>query len=155
VYKQKKNVPTLTKTKPKQQIKPTQRHKRLAAEVIENTTRTKPLTRKQLLTLSGYSASTADATPSKPFTSQGFQVALREAGATEDKMARVVNEAMDANAGAWFKGEYHESTSADHAIRLRAADQLAELTGAKITKIQVQSVNVNLDASDLAAMMGL
>lgn len=123
--------------------------------MVENAKREIPLTKKQLLVLSGYGMSTIEKTPFKPFESKGFQVALREAGATEEKMARVVNEAMDAKNGAWFKGHYNESDAPDHAIRLRAADQLAELTGAKITKIQVQSVNVNLDSADLASMLGI
>lgn len=136
-------------------VRPTQRHKRLAAEVIENARREKPLTKKELLVLSGYSPSTIEATPFKPFTSQGFQLALREAGVTEDKMSRVIGEAMDAKVVTTFHGHAQESDAPDHAIRLRAADQLADLTGAKITKIQVQSVNVTLDAGDLAAMLGL
>ncbi len=147
---------TATKTVTKRQnIRPTQRHKRLAAEVVENTKREKPLTRTQLLTLAGYSHGTIDGTPSKPFTSQGFQKALAEAGATPDKMARVVNEAMDARAVVTYRGEARESEAPDHSIRLRAADQLADLTGAKITKVQVQSVNVNLDGSDLLTALGL
>lgn len=128
---------------------------KLAAEVVENVKRKKPLTRTQLLMLSGYSRGTIDKTPSKPFTTQGFQNALAEAGATPDKMARVVNDAMDAKVVTVFRGHAEESATPDHAIRLRAADQLADLTGAKITKIQVQSVNVNLDGADLAKMMGI
>lgn len=148
------NAATKTTTK-RQNIRPTQRHKRLAAEVIENTKRKKPLTRVQLLTLAGYSQGTIEGTPSKPFTAQGFQRALAEAGATPDKMARVVNEAMDAKVVTVFHGQAEESNAPDHAIRLRAADQLAELTGAKITKVQVQSVNVNLDGGDLLSALGL
>ena len=102
-----------------------------------------------------YSRGTVDKTPSKPFRTQGFQNALAEAGATPDKMARVVNEAMDARAVVTYRGEAKESDAPDHAIRLRAADQLADLTGAKITRVQVQSVNVNLDGGDLLAAMGL
>lgn len=136
-------------------VRPTQKHKRLAAEVIQNTKREKPLTRTQMLMLSGYSRGTVDKTPFKPFTTQGFQVALREAGVDESKMSRVVSEAMDAKVITTFHGEARETDAPDHAIRLRAADQLADLTGAKITKIQVQSVNVNLNSDDLAQMMGL
>lgn len=136
-------------------VRPTQKHKRLAAEVIQNTKREKPLTRTQMLMLSGYSRGTVDKTPFKPFTTQGFQLALREAGVTEDKMSRVIGEAMDAKVVTTFHGHAQESDAPDHAIRLRAADQLADLTGAKITKIQVQSVNVTLDGGDLAMMLGL
>lgn len=82
-------------------------------------------------------------------------MALREAGVDESKMSRVVSEAMDAKVITTFHGEARETDAPDHAIRLRAADQLADLTGAKITKIQVQSVNVNLNSDDLAQMMGL
>lgn len=145
----------MTKTATKREVRPTQRHKILAAEVIENSKREKPLSKKQLLVLSGYSPSTIEATPFKPFTAQGFQKALAEAGATPDKMARVVNDAMDAKVVTVFRGQAEESSTPDHAIRLRAADQLADLTGAKITKIQVQSVNVNLDGADFASMLGL
>lgn len=148
------SVATKTTTK-RQNIRPTQRHKRLAAEVIQNARREKPLTQTQLLMLSGYSRGTIDKTPSKPFTTQGFQNALVEAGATPDKMARVVNDAMDARAAATYRGQVIESDAPDHAIRLRAADQLADLTGAKITRVQVQSVNVNLDGGDLLAALGL
>lgn len=111
--------------------------------------------RSELLGLAGYSHKTIDKTPSRPFTSQGFQLALREAGVDESKMSRVVSEAMDAKVITTFHGHAQESDAPDHAIRLRAADQLADLTGAKITKIQVQSVNVSLDTADLVAMLGL
>lgn len=111
--------------------------------------------RTEMLGFAGYGKGTLEKTPSRPFTSQGFQLALREAGVDESKMSRVVSEAMDAKVITTFHGEARESDAPDHAIRLRAADQLADLTGAKITKIQVQSVNVNLNGDDLAKMMGL
>lgn len=133
----------------------TPKQRKLAAAVMERIKSGDEVARSELLGLVGYSAKTIDKMPHIPFSSQGFQRALAEAGATPDKMARVVNEAMDARNGAWFKGSFHESDAPDHAIRLRAADQLADLTGAKITKIQVQSVNVNLDGADLAKMMGI
>lgn len=149
-------MPSATKTTPKRRyVRPREQHKKLAAAVIENTKREKPLSRTQLLMLTGYSRGTIEKTPSKAFTSQGFQNALAEAGVTPDKMARVVNEAMDAKVVTVFHGEAQESNAPDHAIRLRAADQLAELTGAKITKVQVQSVNVNLDGGDLLSALGL
>jgi hypothetical protein len=136
-------------------IRPTMRAQKLAFETIANTKRKTPLSKKQLLVLSGYSKSTIEKTPFKPFSTQGFQLALQQAGATEEKLAKVVSEAMDAKTQTWFKGESIESNHVDHAIRLRAVDQLAELTGAKITKVQVQSVNLNLDASEIAALLSV
>ena len=148
----------MVKEKTKKKIKPFTpqiRHVRLAAEVVENMKRPKPLTNGELLGLAGYMPGTVAAGVAKTFSSQSFQTALRNIGATEDKLARVVNEAMDAKAGNWFKGEHTESEHADHAIRLRAADQLAELTGAKITKIQLHSVNVQVDMADVLGELGI
>lgn len=133
----------------------TPKQRKLATMVMERIANGDEVARSELLGLSGYSPKTIDKSPHIPFTSQGFQKALAEAGATPDKMARVVNEAMDAKTVVTYKGHAEESEAPDHAIRLRAADQLADLTGAKITKIQVQSVNVNLDGADFAAMLGL
>lgn len=137
----------------KSRVTPKQR--KLAAAVMERIANGDEVARSELLGLAGYSPKTIDKMPHLPFTSQGFQKALAEAGATPDKMARVVNEAMDAKVVTVFHGEAQESDAPDHAIRLRAADQLADLTGAKITRVQVQSVNVNLDGGDLLAAMGL
>lgn len=149
---------TVTKTKIKRKAQytiPRAKHIALAGEVVENVRRKEPLTNAQMLKIAGYADATVAGGVYKPFTTQGFQTALRNIGATEEKLASVINDAMDAKAGNWFKGEHTESEHADHSIRLRAADQLAELTGAKITKIQLQSVNVQVDASDVLGELGL
>jgi hypothetical protein len=130
-------------------------HLRLASEVVENAKRKEPLTNGQLLTIAGYAKGTIRGAPFQPFTSQGFQTALRNIGATEERLASVINDAMQAKAGNWYKGEHTESEHADHAIRLRASEQLAELTGAKITRIELKSVNIQVDKEDLMGELGI
>ena len=142
-----------TKTAVRAGLQPTNKIMKLAEMAVANVKRKKPLSKKEMLVLAGYGKGTIKKTPFRPFSSQGFQVALQNMGATEEKLGRVISEAMDAKTQTWFKGESIESNHVDHAIRLRAVDQLAELTGAKITKVQVQSVNLQLDPADLAAML--
>ena len=140
-------------TKPKQQV--TVRQRRLADAIVKDAKSEKPLSRTELLRVAGYSPSTSAAGVQKAFTSQGLQVALAERGVTVDKVARVLDDALDADQGAWFKGQYQTTDKADHAIRLRAVDQFADVMGMKSQRLRVESVNVTLDSADIAALLGI
>lgn len=58
-----------------------------------------------------------------------MQAALQRQGATYDKAARVVSEAMNANLTASFEGEVIESAIPDHRTRVQAAKLTADLAG--------------------------
>lgn len=58
-----------------------------------------------------------------------MQEALERQGATYDKAARVVSEAMDANVMATFEGNVTESNKPDHKARVQAARVTADLMG--------------------------
>jgi hypothetical protein len=58
-----------------------------------------------------------------------MQRALIRQGATMDKAARVVSEAMNANLTASFEGEVIQSEIADHRTRVQAAKLTADLAG--------------------------
>jgi hypothetical protein len=57
------------------------------------------------------------------------QSALKRQGATMDKAARVVSEAMNANVVATFEGKAIESVVPDHKTRVQAAKVTADLMG--------------------------
>lgn len=57
------------------------------------------------------------------------QAALRRQGATMDKAARVVSEAMNANVVTVFEGVAEESEIPDHKTRVQAAKVTADLMG--------------------------
>lgn len=58
-----------------------------------------------------------------------MQLALKRQGATYDKAARVVSEAMNATVSATFEGEVTTSDVPDHKVRVQAARVTADLMG--------------------------
>lgn len=80
----------------------------------------------------GYPARIAR-TPNKvietPELKAKMQAALKRQGATMDKAARVVSEAMNANLTASFEGEVVQSAVPDHKTRVSAAKVTADLMG--------------------------
>ena len=91
---------------------------------------------------SGYTARIAR-TPVKVIETPEFkarmQIALKRQGATLDKAARVVSEAMNANLTANFEGEVVQSDKPDHKTRVSAAKVTAELMGVTAREDAIES----------------
>lgn len=147
-----------TKVKKKQSKRATTitfKQRAVAKELIENAKREKPLNRSQILEKVGYAKTLVRAAPSKVFNSEGVQAAMMEAGATPDMLAKTVREAMTAEQGQWFHGEYMQHDAPDHRVRLNAASLLADIVGAKKITIENHNVNVNLSSEDVVGDLGL
>lgn len=108
-----------------------------------------------LLREAGYSEMTVHARPSDPWNTMTFKRTLAENGVTADTVQAVYKDAMDAKQGSWFKGEYKTSTEADHAMRMRAADSIAKLTGLEINRTQNTNINVDVPVEDALQMLGI
>lgn len=76
------------------------------------------------------------------------QSALKRQGATLDKAARVVADAMDANVTATFEGNVTQSTVPDHKARVQAARVTADLMG--LTERSAGSANASTVTLTLA-----
>lgn len=77
-----------------------------------------------------------------------MQQALKRQGATYDKAARVVSEAMDAKVMATFEGNVTESDKPDHKARVQAARVTADLMG--LTERYAGSANASTVTLTLA-----
>lgn len=141
--------------KSNENTKPTERQRRVAKMLIENEKAEKPKTQTQILRDAGYAEATAATKPGIVVASPGVRKALAEWGFTPERVNHVLNEALDAKQGAWFKGEYHTSDEADHKVRLAATSTLGDFAGIKKYQVEQRSVNVNIDGKDLADMLGL
>lgn len=70
------------------------RQRKLAQAIIENSTREKPLTKKELVVSSGYAEMSAESSSGFLIDQQGVKDALNEYGFTEDNAKRVVAEIL-------------------------------------------------------------
>jgi len=100
----------------------------------------------------GYGEVTVRANVGDIFSSKGLQQALINLGVTPESLLTPANDAMLAKKGTFYQGEYIESESPDHAVRLKGSDQVAEILGIKKQIIEQRSVNVNVDAKDIQDM---
>ena len=91
----------------------------------------------------GYSRSMARTQSARIMSTEGFKQALLEVGML-DQGKKVLDEAMQAQQGAWYKGKFYKEADPDHQTRLKALSLLGDFTGSKITRIEQKSVNVNL-----------
>ncbi len=126
---------------------------RLADALIKNTVEGGKLTRSQILEIAGYVNPTKRADRAV-WTTQGLQEALQRRGFTPEKVTRVLEEAADAKIVTTFHGHAKESNVADHAIRLRAVDQLGDLMGLKKINVQTLNVDVNMSPDEVRGMLG-
>lgn len=94
----------------------TQRQKKLAKAIVENASLDKPLNAGQLLESSGYSKSSAEASPGVIIEQKGVQDELQMLGFTEENAKRVVQQIM-------------LDEEADKNSRLKAADMVFKVKG--------------------------
>jgi len=134
-------------------IRPKQRE--LAHALLEN--ERKPPNEKKTATdimLSvGYTRANVDRSVNRIFSTEGLQAALLELGVTPPKLLNTGVEAMTANKGSFYRGEYKETDNADHQTRLQGAHFLADVLGLKKQVIENRNVNVNVEMDDIAGMI--
>lgn len=109
---------------------PTQRQKKVAKLIIENSTVDKPLTGGQMLAKVGYSESMQTAKVNDVLESEGVKEALADYGFTEDNAKQVVASILlDENK--------------DPNSRLKASDMIFKVHG---TYAPEKNINLNIDA---------
>lgn len=94
----------------------TVKQKKLAKEIVLNSTREKPLNKKAMLEKVGYTTAIANARASKVIEAPGVKEELEILGFTEEAAKAVVIEIMN-------------SKSVDPSARLKATDQVFKITG--------------------------
>lgn len=92
---------------------------------------------------------TAQTRPNELFCAKGVREALIAKGITPEKLITPATDALQAKQGSWYQGEYYENDAPDHAMRMKGADQLAEILGLKKTVVENRNVNVNVDFQDI------
>lgn len=108
-----------------------------------------------LLREAGYSATTIDATPSRPWNTRGFKESMEAQGYTVDKIAKVVSEAMGATEVVVFAGQANETAIPAHSVRMAAAKMAAQYTGVEVQRSQHINVDVQIESSEAAKLLGL
>lgn len=111
---------------------PTQKQKRVAKLIIENTTLDEPLNAGEIVANSGYGVSMKK-NPQVILSSLGVQEALEVAGFDEKNAKKVVAEIM-------------LNPDADNSSRLKATDQVFKVRGAYAPE---KSVNLNLNGETI------
>lgn len=74
---------------------------------------------------------------------------LAEYGFSQEKVAKVIEDAANANVVSVFHGEVTESEVPDHKVRMQAVSLLGDFTGTKKATIEKKVVNINVEADDL------
>jgi len=143
---------SVTAENPGTRIQPKQEN--LARIAIKEAKNPSGKTKKQMMLEAGYSISSAQSRATRAFEGNGFKTALTKFGFTQDKINKVFDEAAQAKTVVTYKGDAIETDAPDHKTRLQAVSLLGDFTGQKIKNINVQSVNVNLNAEDMMDMLG-
>lgn len=94
----------------------TTKQKRVAKLIVENVSKSKPLTDIEILKRSNYSTTTAETKSTYVIQSEGVQEALRDFGFSEDNAKKVVSEIM-------------LDSKKDPNARLKATDQVFKVHG--------------------------
>lgn len=128
---------------------------KLAEIVVEESVKKRGRSKKDMMLEAGYSLHSARADANRAFTSEGFKHALAELGGTQEKIAKVFLDAMQAKVVSVYRGEAHETDVPDHKTRLAAADKLGDFTGQKSINIKQQAVHLHASVGELDGMLGL
>ena len=131
-------------------------HQALAQAIAEDAEKepVKRRTKQELLTVAGYTGIVGKQ-KAEVWSTQGLREALAARGFTQEKMSRVLEEAADAKVVTVFKGDARETDAPDHAIRLRAVDQLADVMGLKKLTVAQLNVDVNMGEEATKDLLGL
>jgi len=108
---------------------PTQKQRKIAQLIVNNSTLDKPLNGGKMLAKVGYAKSMQDAKVNDVLESQGVKQALEDLGFTEDNAKMVVSEIM-------------LNPKADNSSRLKATDQVFKVKG---TYAPEKRINLTLE----------
>lgn len=128
---------------------------RLAAAILANHLEEgKAISKAEILRRAGYAPSTVDRgggnSGKTPWTSEAFRDSLEKSGLGLAKIQQVLSDAAEAKTVAVYQGSATETDAPDHAIRLKAVKQIADISGLNVKR--TQSVNVNIDTDSNGAM---
>lgn len=123
----------------KYKVKPTKKQRRAAKEFIKNDDT------KVALLKAGYSKNVANK-PKTVTERSGFIIALKEAGVTEEKLSKVLNDGLGATKIKELEGDFYVSDIPDHLVRHKYLE-----TGLKVHKLIEDSkrtdVNITVTAN--------
>jgi hypothetical protein len=114
-------------------VRITEKQKKLAEMIIENSTLDKPLNKGEMLEKVGYAKSVAEAKASDIIESEGVQTALTQSGFTEENAKKVVESIM-------------LDPTKDPNSRLKASDMVFKVHGSYAPD---KSINVNIDTHSI------
>jgi hypothetical protein len=126
----------------------------LADEIIKDIKSGKRRTTKELMKTVGYSSNTATKQGTRTLTSESLRQCLLAKGLDEDRMRKVLDDAMGAGVVTTFKGDAKETDAPDYKTRLAAVNMLGEFMGLKKMVIEQKNLNVNIDAKDILDAIG-
>jgi hypothetical protein len=145
--------------KPKHSNGRESRARALAYEVIKASEGGELPTKADLLRRAGYTESVAQKGKTNPngtpWTSEAFRETLANSGFTVQKLNKIYEDASQANVVAVFQGEANETNVPDHAMRLKAAKDIAELSGLHVKRTQSVNVNIDTNAEEMSALLGI
>lgn len=145
--------------KPKHDNGKTSKARALAYEVIKASEGGELPSKAELMRRAGYAPSTADRGKSKsngtPWTSEAFREVLSSSGFTVQKLNKIYEDASQANVVAVYQGEANETNVPDHAMRLKAAKDIAELSGLHVKRTQSVNVNIDTNTDEMRELLGI
>ena len=137
----------------------TAKQRALAQVVIEAMQKGQVLPKAELLRRAEYSESVVQRGASNnegaPWTSDAFKKSLQDSGFTVDRLSEIHEDASKANIVAVYQGAVTETNVPDHALRLKAAKQVAEYTGVAVKRTQAVTVNVDANGREALDLLGL
>lgn len=109
-----------------------------------------------ILLASGYSQSTIARKGAGRLIEQNpiLQGKLAEYGFSQEKVAKVLEEAASANIVTVFKGHASETDVPDHKLRMQAISLVGDFTGTKKSTVEKKVVNINVEGKDLDRILG-
>lgn len=110
---------------------PTNKQRKLAELIVENSQLDKPLNKGEMLEAAGYDPTTAKATPTRVMEQQGVQEALTDIGFDPDTAKKVVAAILE--------------TGEKDADKLKAADMIFKVHGTYAAEKSI-ALNMNVDA---------
>lgn len=110
--------------------------------------------KKNILRRLGYAEVSATKQTAELFTAKGVQNALISMGITPEKLLKPAVDALQANQTTAYQGEIYQSDVPDLTLRMKGADQIAEILGLKKQVIEQRTVNVNVEFEDINHLFG-
>ena len=136
-------------------VEPTTKQEALALEIIKAKTTGPVISKQEMMRNAGYSESVSRVKHSEIWSAEGLQKALADVGISPSSIGKTLQEAQEANVITVYRGEAQVTDAPDHAIRLRAVDQLSDIMGLKKMQVDQRIVNVNVEGDDALGALGI